>query len=182
MRSIVLGGNTLGDVNVNITGIPEAFGNKVNVSVEYVVWENKDKAVPSTTPVSDKEYDVNGGKIITPIIPQAPYKDVVAAIPGKIEVENYDVGGPGKSFLDKDDDNKGGQYREDAVDIVKGGSGYAIGYTQEGEWLEYTVNVVEAGEYGVSASYATSSENSGAKLYVDDKAVGDAIMFPPARR
>jgi hypothetical protein len=192
--SIVLGGNTKGDVNVNISGIPEAFGNKVNVSVEYVVWENKDKAVPSTTPVSDKEYDVNGGKItvpvniantkygyrvyITPIIPQAPYKDVVAAIPGKIEVENYDVGGPGKSFLDKDDDNKGGQYREDAVDIVQGGSGYAIGYTQEGEWLEYTVNVAEAGEYGVSASYATSSENSGAKLYVDDKAVGDAIMFP----
>ena len=192
--SIVLGGNTLGDVNVNISGIPAAFGNKVNVAVEYVVWEDKDKAVPSTTPVSDKEYNVSDGKItvpvnitntkygyrvyVTPVIPQAPYKDVAAAIPGKIEVENYDVDGSGKSFLDKDDDNKGGEYRDDAVDIVKAGNGYAIGYTQEGEWLEYTVKVAEAGEYGLSVSYATSSENTGVKLYVDDKVIKDDVVFP----
>ena len=192
--SIVLGGNTKGDVNVNISGIPAAFGNKVNVTVEYVVWENKDKAVPSTNLVSDKEYDVSDGKItvpvnitntkygyhinITSIIPQEPYKGSAAAIPGKIEVENYDVGGSGKAYLDKDDDNKGGEYREDAVDIVKGGTGYAIGYTQEGEWLEYTVDVAAAGEYALTASYATSSENAGIKLYVDDVAVTDNIIFP----
>ena len=64
------------------------------------------------------------------------------------------------------------------MDIVKGGSGYAVGYTQEGEWLEYTVKVAEAGEYGLSASYATSSENTGVKLYVDDKVVKDDIVFP----
>ena len=192
--SIVLGGNTKGEISVNISGIPEAFGNKVNVDVEYVVWENKDKAVPSTTPVSSKEYDVNGGKItvpvnitnvkygyrvyVTPIIPQEPYKGSAAAIPGKIEVENYDVGGSGKAYLDKDDENKGGEYREDAVDIVKGGTGYAIGYTQEGEWLEYTVDVAAAGEYALRASYATSSENAGIKLYVDDIAVTDNVIFP----
>jgi hypothetical protein len=192
--SIVLGGNTKGDVNVNISGIPSAFGNKVNVTVEYVVWENKDKAVPSTNLVSDKEYDVSDGKItvpvnitntkygyrvyITPIIPQAPYKDVAAAIPGKVEVENYDVGGSGKAYLDKDDDNKGGEYRDDAVDIVKAGNGYAIGYTQEGEWLEYTVKVAKSGEYNVNASYATSSENVGFKLYVDGNAVTDNIIVP----
>lgn len=192
--SIVLGGNTLGDVSVNISGIPASFGNKVNVDVEYVVWENKDKAVPSTTLESSKEYSVSDGKItvpvnikntkygyrvyVTPIIPQEPYKGTAAAIPGKVEVENYDVGGSGKAFLDKDDENKGGEYREDAVDIVKAGEGYAIGYTQEGEWLEYTVDVAAAGEYGVTASYATSSENAGIKLYVDDIAVTDNVIFP----
>jgi hypothetical protein len=192
--SIVLGGNTLGDVSVNISGIPAAFGNKVNVDVEYVVWENKDKAVPSTTLESSKEYSVSDGKItvpvnikntkygyrvyVTPIIPQEPYKGSAAAIPGKVEVENYDVGGSGKAFLDKDDENKGGEYREDAVDIVKAGEGYAIGYTQEGEWLEYTVDVAAAGEYGITASYATSSENAGIKLYVDDIAVTDNVIFP----
>lgn len=191
--SIVLGGNTRGDVNVNISGIPSAFGNKVNVTVEYVVWENKDKAVPSTNLVSDKEYDVNDGKItvpvnitntkygyrvyITPIIPQAPYKDTAMKIPGKVEVENYDIGGPGKSFLDKDDDNKGGEYREDAVDIVKAVDGYAIGYTQEGEWLEYTVNIDREQEYALQVRYATTSENTGMKLYVDDKVVIDNIVF-----
>jgi len=80
--------------------------------------------------------------------------------------------------MDKDDDNKGGEYREDGVDIVKAGDGYAIGYTQEGEWLEYTVDVTAAGEYGLTFSYATSSENTGAKLYVDDNAVKDDIVFP----
>jgi hypothetical protein len=192
--SIVLGGNTRGDVNVNISGIPESFGSKVNVDVEYVTWENKDKAVPSTTLESSKEYDVSGGKItvpvniknvkygyrvyVTAIVPQAPYKDTAMAIPGKVEVENYDVGGPGKAFLDKDDDNKGGEYRDDAVDIVKVADGYAVGYTQEGEWLEYTVNVAESQEYALSIRYATSSENVGAKLYVDDKAVLEEVTFP----
>jgi hypothetical protein len=192
--SIVLGGNTLGDVSVNISGIPEAFGKKVNVDVEYVVWEDKDKAVPSTTLESSKEYDVADGKItvpvnikntkygyrvyVTPIIPQAPYKDVAAKIPGKVEVENYDVGGSGKAYLDKDDDNKGGEYREDAVDIVKADEGYAIGYTQEGEWLEYTVNVDSAMDYDLSIRYATSSENTGVKLYVDDQLALDGVSFP----
>ena len=150
--SIVLGGNTLGEVNVNIAGIPEAFGKKVNVSVEYVVWEDKDKPVASTTLESSKEYDVADGKIVvpvniknvkygyrvyvTPIIPQGPYKDVAISIPGKVEAENYDVGGAGKAYFDKDDENKGKEYREDAVDVVKAGDGYAIGYTQEGEWLD----------------------------------------------
>ena len=191
--SIVLGGNTKGDVNVNISGLPSSFGNKVNVTVEYVVWENKDKAVPSTNLVSDKEYDVSDGKItvpvnitntkygyrvyITPIIPQAPFKDVMANIPGKLEVENYDVGGSGKAYLDKDDDNKGGEYREDAVDIVKTVDGYAIGYTQEGEWLEYTVNIEREQEYALQISYATSSENTGIKLYVDGKAVLENVTF-----
>jgi hypothetical protein len=113
---------------------------------------------------------------ITSIIPQAPYKDVATAIPGKVEVENYDVGGSGKAYLDKDDDNKGGEYRDDAVDIVKAGDGYAIGYTQEGEWLEYTVKVAKSGEYDVSANCATTSENAGFKLYVDGNAVTDNII------
>ena len=197
--SIVLGGNTKGEISVNISGIPEAFGNKVNVDVEYVVWENKDKAVPSTTPVSSKEYDVNGGKItvpvnitntkygyhinITPIIPQAPYKDVAAAIPGKIEVENYDVGGSGKAYLDKDDDNKGGEYREDGVDIVQVDSadaskGYAIGYTQAGEWLEYSVNVVTASKFVFRASVADGLEGGSIRLFIDGKAVTDTVAVP----
>ena len=192
--SIVLGGNTLGEVNVNIAGIPEAFGKKVNVSVEYVVWEDKDKPVTSTTLESSKEYDVDGGKItvpvniknvkygyrvyVTPIIPQGPYKDAAISIPGKVEAENYDVGGPGKAYMDKDDVNKEMEYRDDAVDIVKASDGYAIGYTQEGEWLEYTVNVAKEQDYMLTVRYATKSENAGIKLYVDDVVVTEDIIVP----
>jgi len=190
--SIVLGGNTLGDVSVNIDGVPAFFGNKVSVSVEYVTWEDKDKAVPSTTPISTKDVDVVDGKITVPvnianvyyayrillkaIVPQAPYTETAAAIPGKIEMENYDVGGEGSAYSDKDDENKGGEYRDDGVDVVKAGAGYAIGYTQEGEWLEYTVNVATAGKYKVSASVATASEGAGFNLFVDDKAAIENVI------
>lgn len=204
--SVVLGGNTKGDISVNISGIPASFGAKVNVDVEYVVWENKDKAVAGPTLVESKEYAVSDGKItvpvnitntkygyhvhVTPIIPQEPYDpstgkagSAPTELPGILQVENYDVGGQNKAYYDKDEDNKGGLYREDMVDVVAvdendASKGYAIGYTQEGEWLEYTVNVKTAGKYAVKASYATSSENTGIKLFVDDKAVTDAIMFP----
>jgi hypothetical protein len=80
--------------------------------------------------------------------------------------------------MDKDDENKGNEYREDAVDIVKAGEGYAVGYTQEGEWLEYTVNMASAGEFDLKVNYATTSENAGFKLYIDGEAATDDIILP----
>ena len=113
--------------------------------------------------------------------PPTPYGDVAAKIPGKVEVENYDVGKPNKAYYDKDGDNQGKAYREDGVDIVQLDSadkskGYAIGYTNEGEWLRYTVNVAETGTYEVKVNMATPSENAGIKLYIDGKAVTDDII------
>ena len=113
--------------------------------------------------------------------PPTPYGDVAAKIPGKVEVENYDVGKPNKAYYDKDGDNQGKAYREDGVDIVQLDSadkskGYAIGYTNEGEWLRYTVNVAETGTYEVKVNMATPSENAGVKLYIDGTAVTDNII------
>ena len=86
---------------------------------------------------------------------------------GKVEVENYDVGGSGKAYLDLDDDNKGGEYREDAVDIVKAGDGYAVGYTQEGEWLEYTIDVKETGIYSYDAYVSSGASSASFSLSVE---------------
>ena len=113
--------------------------------------------------------------------PPTPYGDVAAKIPGKVEAENYDVGKPNRAYYDKDGDNQGKAYREEAVDIVQLDSadkskGYAIGYTGEGEWLRYTVNVAETGVYEVKVNMATPSENAGVKLYIDGKAVTDEII------
>jgi hypothetical protein len=114
-------------------------------------------------------------------VPQQPFGKVEgdsvvagepAKIPGKIEAENYDINGVGtgnSSYEDNDSENKGGEYRKDGVDIEKGGDNYALGYTQEGEWLEYTVNVEHDGVYGVGVNYASGSESSGFSLLLDDK-------------
>ena len=121
-----------------------------------------------------------------PPVPQTAYNDKPAAIPGKIEAENYDVGGHNKAFYDMDRENQGKVYREDEVDVVaiddsKCGdaacTGYAIGYTQEDEWVEYTINVAADAKYDITANIATAFETAGMQLFVDDKAITDAITF-----
>ena len=109
-----------------------------------------------------------------------------AAIPGVIEAENYDKGGNRFTFYDRDAANKGKSYREDAVDVVSledatcgsvACKGYAVGYTEVDEWLEYSVKVASDGQYNVSVNVATASETSKILLLVDDKAIGDTVAF-----
>ena len=74
------------------------------------------------------------------LAPQTPYNGITAAIPGKIEAEEYDTGGNTKSYLDLDTMNQGGYFRQDGVDIdTTDDGGYCIAWTGENEWLEYTV-------------------------------------------
>lgn len=116
----------------------------------------------------------------TPVV-QTPFGGKAWALPGTIQAEDYDEGGNRHSFYDKSTANEGGAYRKDAVDIVAIDStdeskGYAIGYTAEGEWLEYTVDVANAGDYTVNLYMATASEKAGVLLFVDDKVATDSIF------
>jgi hypothetical protein len=117
-------------------------------------------------------------------VPQTPYNGVAASFPGKVEAENYDEGGHNKSFFDKDAENQGKAYREDEVDIVTvaandASKGYAIGYTQSGEWLEYTVNVSATAKYDIVANVATAMDDvSALQLFIDDKAITESIVIP----
>ena len=128
----------------------------------------------------------------TPVepVPQQPFGSIVdgeaeagnaAVIPGKIEAENYDINGVGSgnsSYKDDDSENKGKAYRNDGVDIEEITDGYAVGYTMEGEWLEYSVNVKTAGDYAVKVRLASGSETSGFQLLLDDKELGSAFTAP----
>ena len=113
---------------------------------------------------------------------QTPYK-VQLTLPGIVQLEDYDEGGQSVSFYDKDFVNEGGSYREDGVDIVQVDSadaskGYAIGYTQAGEWLEYSVNVVTASKFVFRANVADGLEGGSIRLFIDGKAVTDTIAVP----
>lgn len=65
--SIVLGGNSVGTVNVNVSGVPSWFGSSVNVKLEYVTWTNKDTPVTGTTLVSTTKYTVTNGSFSVPV-------------------------------------------------------------------------------------------------------------------
>ena len=84
-------------------------------------------------------------------------------IPGTLQVEYYDKGGEGAAYHDNDPDNQGdANYRaNDGVDIVSGNGGRAIGYTNSGEWMEYTIDVKEAGTYSYKATVSSGTTNSG---------------------
>ena len=71
--------------------------------------------------------------------------------------------------MDDDTANNGDvNFREtNGVDIGVGANntGYAIGWTREGEWLEYTINVQQNGLYNFD--FATASQNGTGVLGVD---------------
>ena len=115
-------------------------------------------------------------------VPRQPFGGKVAEIPGKIEVENFDVPGTGKgnkSYNENDSEDRGEtNYREGTgVDIYKKGSGYVVGYNEEGEWLEYSVNIKEAGDYTMFASVATSNSTSGFSLSLDGETLVEKVAL-----
>ena len=120
-------------------------------------------------------------------IPQAPFKNAFV-FPALVQAEDYDEGGQGVSYSDKDIANQGNAYREDGVDVVglecsdsaatKDCKGFAVGYTQAGEWMEYSVNVPADAKYFVKANVATASETSSFMLLVDNEAVTDTVAVP----
>ncbi len=87
-------------------------------------------------------------------VPQGPYGGTAHPIPGKIELEEFDLGGNGSAYSD---DTPGSEVTtvvnfrtNEDVDIencTDDGGGYNLGYTMAEEWLEYTVNVAAAGTY-----------------------------------
>jgi hypothetical protein len=120
-------------------------------------------------------------------VPQAPFKNAFV-FPALVQAEDYDEGGQGVSYSDKDIANQGNVYREDGVDVVglecsdsaatKDCKGFAVGYTQAGEWMEYSVNVPADAKYFVKANVATASETSSFMLLVDNNAVTDTVVVP----
>lgn len=114
-------------------------------------------------------------------IPQ-PFKGKVHAIPGLIEAEHYDEGAPGIAYEDLDAENQGANYRgETQVDIEKRGdasNGYGIGWTRTGEWLVYTVNVVESGTYTIDIPVASHRKGGVFHVEMNGKNVTGPIDVP----
>lgn len=193
--SVIVGGNYKGDAEVFFQKWPAFLNGKMKVTIERVTWEDKDKAVEATELVSEKIMDINGTSFTLPVkiesplfayriqftavdIPQTPFRGTPATIPGTIEAEDYDVAGEGFSYHDSEDENRGGEYRDDCVDIVKSDDGYALGYTTYGEWTEYTVNVEESDVYDVTALVSNGGKLDGFRLFIDGKEITKDYEIP----
>ena len=94
-------------------------------------------------------------------------------IPGIIHASDYDLGTNGYAYNDSDYAtyhintdvfqawNQGWQYRNDGVDIENSddadSNGYQVGFTNDDEWLLYTVDILESGFYNIVSRYASTS-------------------------
>jgi hypothetical protein len=121
--------------------------------------------------------------VLTPVDPepQTPFKGEALAVPGKIEVEDFDVPGKGKnddgtsneSYSDDSENHGDSDYRKDTgADLYKKATGIALGYNNTGDWYEYTINVAEAGDYTAVTSVATEGEGA-FTLSIDGKVVAE---------
>ena len=100
-----------------------------------------------------------------------PWQGKIAELPGKIVLSRYDEGGRNVGYFDTDSVNRSSRtYRTDeGVDC----SASDVGHTAWGEWLNYTVNTAESGEYEAVLLYGTPREiPKGITLKEDDRVIG----------
>lgn len=167
-------GNTKLGEGENFSWTPEKVG-------EYSI---------SVVVVTNNNEEVKGSATIKVVEPNKPYGGTVAVIPGKIEAENYDEGESGMAYFDQSSGNScddyTNYYRKDDVDLKKIDDGVAVGSFQENEWLSYTVDVKDDGEYevtlrlgegGSSGSLLVSFDKSNVEQEVSVGKIGDWGVF-----
>ena len=108
---------------------------------------------------------------------------VTAHGPSVIEAENYDYGGEGVAYHSSYATNPGGSYRpKEGVGIegpsTSAGGTYNIGYFGAGSWLNYSINVPQAGTYVVDLRASTATQ--GATALVSFGAGGVSTTAPTA--
>lgn len=126
-----------------------------------------------------------------------PYENVFQIIPGKLECEKYDLGGPGIAYQDEDTVNNGSgklnpndgtfynTFRiNEAVDISYTKSRgiddnpfnivqpllnqLYVGWTEPNEWIKYSVDIKETGNYEGSIMY-TANVDGKIAIEIDGK-------------
>jgi len=124
-----------------------------------------------------------GPTIDIPVVEQKPFKTSPHVIPGRIQAEEYDLGGEGLAFHEVNTNgNEGGSaFRTDEVDIettTDVGGGNNIAYALQDEWLEYTVNVLTTRSYALSLRLAAEGTGKLMHIEVDGVNVSGPINVP----
>ena len=116
------------------------------------------------------------------IQPRHPFATTPAPF-GRIQAENFDLGGPGAGYYNPGNLNRGGLYRPtEGVGIgpipASQGGGYFVGWTAQGEWLDYTANVASTGTYTLNFRVSSSPAGGTFHLNVDGKNVTGSLSLP----
>ena len=125
--------------------------------------------------VYDNAYDtVSSLLVLVEVQEQVTLSGTPHQIPGSIEAEDYDMGGEIIAYWDTDITNQGNAYREDGVDIgLIADGGYYLGWTEKGEWLEYTVDVDYGGKVEIIMTLASEAGGGEFHFEINDKPISN---------
>lgn len=177
------------DANNDVTQV-EFFINDEKIgeatSSPYSVnWENEGAGLYNIqVKVSDAEGNTGtSSQTIEVRAPQSPYGGSPHAIPGVIEFEEYDTGGADSAYYDSSPGSETGvSFRDDEdVDIEEctdTDGGYNIGWGTAGEWLEYTVDVMNSGTYAIDIRVACDGTGRTLDLEVNGTPIASDIAIP----
>jgi endoglucanase len=119
-----------------------------------------------------------------------PFKANIITANSTINAVDYDLGRQRVAYYDKDTSsyqytpgvktqgNRGHAYRNDGVDIEKDADGYHIFNIEDGEWLQYTVNVKRKGSYTLKFSIASNTAAGRISLSRDVAPVDVSLAVP----
>jgi hypothetical protein len=120
-----------------------------------------------------------------------PFKNNI--IPGSIALADYDLGALGLSYMDYDymrtgvgdqisGGNTGWSYRNDGVDIEPSTDTtiipFNIGWTQPGEFMNYTINVIKEGDYSFTVRSASEINTSSVTIFLGQEKIIEALDLP----
>ena len=148
-------------------------------------WKKKDLGPVSHVSIELPAHGSALLRLVLKPVPREPFKGEPLAIPGTIEMEDFDVNGVGQgntTYNENDTENHGdSDYRPGTgVDLYKKATGIIVGYNQAGEWLEYTVKVAKTGSYTLKAAVASANSTSSFQLSMDGKTITEEIAVPQA--
>jgi len=117
-----------------------------------------------------------------------PFERHVVRSGVRVRAVDYDLGRSGSAYHDNDSaryqyaspsspsaGNRGWRYRNDGVDIEGADSGYHVFNIDDGEWLQYTVDVAEPGTYTVSFVMAAGGDSCAFSLLCDGVPVANRV-------
>ncbi|WP_118136145.1 carbohydrate-binding protein [Oceanicella sp. SM1341] len=170
------------------SGLPDGLSISAAGLITGMPTESGDFTV--TVTASDGSLQAQSAFTLSVAEPE-PEPDLQAPFPGPaapgfsggvltVDATNFDSGGQGISWNDATAGNpgNGGVRANTDVDLV--GAQADIGYTQAGEWVEYTIDAPEAGTYTLSLSAKTPIGGNTVTVSTDTGTVLATVSLPDA--
>ncbi|GAB4192000.1 MAG: hypothetical protein Tsb002_21340 [Wenzhouxiangellaceae bacterium] len=161
--------------STNELALTFGLGSATSATVD-ILWPSG-RSYSFTAP-ADLALTVNEPNQVIGLPGQTPYLGTPHTIPGRIEAEHYDNGGPSIAYHDTTAGNVFNAFRNnedvDVGNILDGMGGRHIGFLANGEWVEYTVNVQTSAYYDITLRAATPTTSASFHLELNGATVGGA--------